>query len=132
MVDVKKFLEQFNVTLELPFPPSINHYWRVQDKTWYITKEGMAFRYHVMSLRPPGFRMILDKIRLTLDVHAPDRRRRDLDNLCKATLDALQHAKIYKDDFQIDQLIVTRRDTCKPGKVIAHVEILDAKFNPID
>ena len=49
-----------------------------------------------------------------MDAFPPDRRRRDLDNLQKPTLDALQHAGIYEDDSQID-LLVTQRCEVVPG-----------------
>ena len=51
---------------------------------------------------------------------APDRRKRDLDNLLKATLDALTHAKVWHDDGQIDRLEVERAG---PDKKNARLEI---------
>lgn len=51
----------------------------------------------------------------------PDRRIRDLDNIKKALLDSLTHAGVYKDDFQIDDLRVVRREVVKGGYVIVHV-----------
>jgi crossover junction endodeoxyribonuclease RusA len=47
-----------------------------------------------------------------MDAFPPDRRRRDLDNIQKPVLDALQHARVYQDDSQVD-LLVTRR--CGPA-----------------
>jgi len=46
------------------------------------------------------------KGRLIVEIEAyqPDKRRRDLDNLLKAPLDALAHAGVYKDDSQIADL----------------------------
>ena len=38
----------------------------------------------------------------------PDKRRRDLDNLLKATLDSLTHAGVWSDDSQIDALSIRR------------------------
>ena len=48
----------------------------------------------------------------------PDLRRRDLDNLLKPTLDALQHAGVYEDDSQVD-LLMTRRGGVVPGGRLA-------------
>jgi len=52
-----------------------------------------------------------DRIRMCVEVYPPDKRRRDLDNLMKATADSLQHAQVYPDDSQIDDLRIIRMPT---------------------
>jgi len=47
----------------------------------------------------------------------PDRRRRDLDNLQKALLDAVVAARVIEDDSNIDDLRVTRGPVFEHGKV---------------
>jgi hypothetical protein len=59
-------------------------------------------------------RPIAGRLAVTIDVHPPDRRRRDLDNALKALLDALQHGGAYHDDAQIDDLHI-RRGACVSG-----------------
>jgi crossover junction endodeoxyribonuclease RusA len=56
--------------------------------------------------------------RLQLDVvlHPGDARVRDIDNSLKALLDSLSHAGVYKDDSQIDRLIVSRGEIVKGGR----------------
>jgi crossover junction endodeoxyribonuclease RusA len=54
-------------------------------------------------------------------VHPPDRRRRDLDNILKALLDALQYGGAYQDDSQIDSLQVVRSKSVPGGKVMVLV-----------
>ncbi len=103
--------------LELPYPPSINHYWRHFRGRTVISREGRTFRENVLALlaardnggprKPPTG----GRIALCMDAFPPDRRRRDLDNIQKPVLDALEHAGVYEDDSQID-LLVTRR--CPP------------------
>jgi len=58
---------------------------------------------------------------MTIDVYPPDKRKRDLDNICKNLLDSLQKAQIYPDDNQIDLLIIQRKEVVKGGKL--HVSI---------
>lgn len=53
-----------------------------------------------------------------LDFLLPDNHRRDLDNLSKAVLDAL-NGILWKDDNQITKLIITKRlEKSNPGVII--------------
>lgn len=54
---------------------------------------------------------------MTITANAPDLRKRDLDNLLKQTLDALQHAGIFKDDGQIDQILIRRGIKASAGNL---------------
>jgi crossover junction endodeoxyribonuclease RusA len=50
-------------------------------------------------------------------VYPPDRRRRDIDNVLKAILDALQRAGVYNDDSQISRLYIERCEPVRGGAV---------------
>lgn len=65
------------------------------------------------------------RLRLELFVYPPDNKRRDLDNLCKATLDALQYAGIFADDFHIQQLYIERREIRKHGEIEFVLELIN-------
>lgn len=41
---------------------------------------------------------------VTLYVYWPDRRRRDLDNVCKAVLDGMNGSGVYADDRQVTEM----------------------------
>lgn len=103
------------LTITLPFPPSVNRYWRAINGRNVLSAEGRQYRLKVSSLcyRVSGF----DNRRLEVIIVAnpPDNRRRDLDNLCKATLDCMQHAGLYDDDSQIDRLTIARGAVVKGG-----------------
>jgi Holliday junction resolvase RusA-like endonuclease len=45
-------------------------------------------------------------VALSIVAHPPNRRKRDLDNLLKAPLDAMAHAGVYDDDGQIVRLSI--------------------------
>ncbi len=103
----------------LPFPPSINHYYRRVGPRTLISREGRAFRKTVISnLRHQQIQTLDGRLLVTITVFPPDRRRRDLDNLLKSTLDALQHAGVYKDDSQIDSLEIHRGPIKPEGSLL--------------
>jgi crossover junction endodeoxyribonuclease RusA len=56
-------------------------------------------------------------LKVELLAHPPDRRRRDLDNLQKALLDAVVAAGVIEDDSNIDDLRVVRGPVFPGGKV---------------
>ena len=107
------------MALTLPYPPSINHYWRRVGPRTLISREGRAFRRNVCALLGGGGRRppLGGRIALAMDAFPPDHRRRDLDNIAKPVLDALEHAGIYLDDSQIDLLLTRRREIVKGGNL---------------
>lgn len=112
---------------ELPYPPSINHYWRRVGRRTLISREGRRYRKEVMALlAAQRARMIAGRLFVRVTMHPPDRRKRDLDNLAKAVLDALQHGRALYDDSQIDELVIRRGKVVPNGKTIVEiVEIAD-------
>lgn len=105
------------LTFELPWPPSVNRYYRHVGFKTLLSREGRIFRKEVCALLGGGsFRKppMEGRIALCMDAFPPDRRVRDLDNLQKGVLDSIQQAGVYRDDSQID-LLLTRRRTVVPG-----------------
>ena len=92
------------ITLELPFPPSVNTYWRRVNGKTLISAKGRAYAAQVawMTRRsarfPAGIRAAV-----VVEAFMPDRRMRDLDNLFKSLLDALVKAGVLVDDSVIDE-----------------------------
>jgi len=66
-----------------------------------------------------------------MDAFPPDRRRRDLDNIAKPVLDALEHAGVYLDDSQIDLLLTQRREIVRGGKLNVRVNELPLRRCPL-
>ena len=120
------------IELELPYPPSINTYYRRVGPKTLISREGRAFRQMVCALLAGSGRPPYDgRLALCMDAFPPDRRRRDLDNIQKASCDALEHAGIYQDDSQIDLLITRRREVVRHGRLEVTVETLPLRRCPL-
>jgi crossover junction endodeoxyribonuclease RusA len=60
-------------------------------------------------------------VAVALHLYPPDYRRRDLDNVIKAVLDALVLGGLLKDDSQVVELRVVKYSPQKPGQVLVEV-----------
>lgn len=108
----------------LPFPPSVNRLWRMvmvgRAPRLLLSAEGRAYRVQAgkalleqwVPIRP-----LTGRLGLYIEAFPPDRRARDLDNLCKGLLDALQHSGAIRNDADIDDLHIVRRRTMDEGQV---------------
>lgn len=107
------------VTLWLPWPPTINSYYKPVRSALYLSKKGRQYRELVEEyVNEQIEEMNLDE-RLLIETtwFPPDHRARDLDNYNKALLDALTHCKLWDDDSLIDQHFQYRGETIKGGAV---------------
>lgn len=127
------------LVLTLPYPPSVNHYWRsavIQGHVAvHISAEGKEYRKTVKALLWAHERVHFGEslVRVDILVNPPDRARRDLDNLPKSLFDALSDEKdkrtgiwidsgIWRDDVQVDDYRIRRGPPVKEGRVIVTIE----------
>lgn len=120
-------------TVTLPWPPSTNRIWRnvaVKGKPrTLLSEEGRRYRTNAAQMCMLGGvnnRQLAGRLAVSLVACPPDRRARDLDNILKATLDALTHAGVWNDDSQIDLLTVQRGQVVKGGGVQVTISIKEA------
>ena len=120
--------ENLSTELTLPWPPTVNTYWRVRVNgkypTFFVAQDGIRYRRNVQGyclawkVKP-----IKGRVRIVVDAYPPDRRVRDLDNVLKALLDSLRYGGAYLDDGQIDHLTVIRREKDgNGGRVVVRLE----------
>ena len=116
-------------SVQLPWPPTLNHNTLPNGRGGRIlTAEHKTFRrevwYACNQARVPAF----GNARLMVQILAfpPDRRARDLDNLVKPVLDALQKAGVYVNDAQVDEISISRRERREQACVIVGVSSLEA------
>lgn len=102
--------------VELPYPPSVNHYYRRIGSRTIISREGRRYRQKVIAaLAGLGLKTLEGPLEVYIALFPPDRRRRDIDNTQKALLDSLQHGGAYRDDSQIKKLVAEMHDDIVPG-----------------
>lgn len=106
-----------HILLDLPYPPSVNHYWGQVGTRKFIGKKGQEFRLAVAEACADAKVQAMEG-RLTVHValYPPDKRKRDIDNVLKSLLDACEHAGCFENDNQIDELYIIRQEVRKGGK----------------
>jgi len=116
-----------SISLIIPYPPSVNNYWRHTRTGHYLSKRGRDYKTMIKQIIWfQGVREALKgRIQITILMYPPDNRIRDIDNVLKATLDALGDAGLYEDDSQIDKLIIIRKVPIKGGKLGISVDHLE-------
>ncbi|WP_337037796.1 MULTISPECIES: RusA family crossover junction endodeoxyribonuclease [Pseudescherichia] len=119
----------------LPFPPSVNTYWRAPNK-------GPLAGRHLISAKGRAYQSadcaaIVEQLRrlpkptstpaaVEIILFPPDARRRDIDNYNKALFDALTHAGVWEDDSQVKRMLVEWGPVTSKGRV----EITISKYEP--
>lgn len=131
------------IVVRLPYPPSLNHYYRHivvgGQARVLISAEGrayigMAAQFCMLQRAPKG---ITGRLAVVIDAHEPlyDKNGarlgavRDMDNFFKPVLDALKaprkdkdkHYGVYQDDRQIDDLHIRRGPRCPKGEVVVTI-----------
>jgi crossover junction endodeoxyribonuclease RusA len=118
------------IEFELPFPPSSNTYYRSvrmgQSCRVLLSKRGREYKEEVkkiMFYQRKKFGLPAEgRLSVSVRLHAPNRRKYDIDNRIKALSDALQFAEVFADDEAIDRLLVTRNGIIKGGLAVVTIE----------
>ena len=115
------------IFLTLPFPPSMNTYWRNFRGRMVLSQKGREFKAavadYVVEYRVP--KLGDSKLRISMVLFPRDKRKIDIDNRIKSVLDALQDAGVFDDDFQVDELSIVRGKPIKGGAIRVLIEEID-------
>lgn len=137
MIELSETQLFFKATL--PMPPSVNHYWsksvkQAKGKQYVhvrLSDRASKFRNDVVAQvaeiaqRHGSIRTHNGRIKAVVTLHGATKRSFDVDNYGKGLFDALTYSKVYKDDSQIDEMIVKRGEVIKGGRV--DVELYELK-----
>ena len=111
------------LTLDLPYPPSLNRYYRSFGGRVVISREGRRYTDSVVSiLSSCGMTAMRRKVRMRIDVYPPDARRRDIDNILKCLLDSLVKGGALEDDSLIRGLSIEMREPMHDIGGMVHLE----------
>lgn len=111
------------ISIELPWPPSVNRYYRHVGPRVLISREGRRYRMMCVSRLGGVFPKLEGKVKLTGEFYPPDARKRDLDNVLKCMIDSLVHAGLMRDDSQIKHIDVQMMSPIPPeGAVYIKLE----------
>jgi len=116
------------IILNLPFPPSVNTYYRRGAHATYMSKQGREYKAKVADYIVESGTPKLGAARLALDIvlWPKDKRKYDIDNRIKALLDSLQDAGVFDDDEQIDQINIFRGSgEVKGGQAKVMIEVIE-------
>ena len=107
---------------DVPWPPSVHRYWRHGRGRVYLAPAGRQFIELVRNAMPLFHEpWETEDIKLVVLAHPPDRRRRDLDNILKALLDALEKGSVFRDDSQVKHISAKMLEPIKGGLV--HIKV---------
>ena len=115
--------------LELPYPPTVNTMYATFNGRRIKSAKGRAYQATIMAIlslmKLPDFGN--KRLSVTVWVHPPDRRKRDLANIDKALMDSLVAGGLFNDDSQIDELRFIRQpvDPKKQGWVRVQINTFD-------
>lgn len=109
--------------LILPYPPTANKYYRSVmingSLRMLISAKGISYRESVYALCldvKNDFQWPLTgRLGVKVVLRRKDRRSYDIDNFVKALLDSLEHAGVFENDSQIDQLHIIRGPVVSDG-----------------
>lgn len=124
--------------LILPFPPSVNTYWRAPNKgplkgRHLISAAGRKYQSEACAAIIEQLRRLpkpsSEPASVEVILYPPDARRRDIDNYNKALFDALTHAGVWEDDSQVKRLLVEWGPIVKGGRVDVTITLLNKVMN---
>jgi crossover junction endodeoxyribonuclease RusA len=103
------------VTVNLPYPPSVNALYGSHGNRRFIRPRGVQFKKEVAAICAglPSFGS--QPIELNIILFPRDKRLMDISNSIKGLEDALQDAGLFDNDQQVCKITIERGEKIKGG-----------------
>jgi Holliday junction resolvase RusA-like endonuclease len=106
-------------------PPSMNAYWRSVCRNGrpivYLSKKGSEFKKALSFIAKSKIKEpFKDKVCVFIEYHTTGAVGKDIDNILKPVLDAM-NGIVYVDDKQIEELSVKKITKCRENKLVIKV-----------
>lgn len=123
------------MTLALPFPPSLNNYWKRNGRHVYLSAAAQRFKQLTAIAVKQAWTQyahlpFVGDVSVQMQLYLPDRRKRDVDNYPKGVLDALTSAGIWEDDVQVREMTVRKSEfhrSMKEGQCVVMIAEYEGK-----
>jgi crossover junction endodeoxyribonuclease RusA len=98
-----------------------------------VSKKGQAFRSAVcLTLMRARVRPLEGPLLMKIRLYPPDKRKRDIDNIQKPLLDALEKGGAFYNDCQIKLLTTMMCEPVRGGKTVVCIKILKKNNRDIE
>lgn len=114
--------------LTLPWPPSVNGYWRSFRGRQIISKRGREYVKKVDELMRElnlHGEKIEGSLSVSIKLNPPTLRSYDVDNFNKGVFDALSKCGFWLDDSQVQRLVIEKGSKTKGGNTEVTVSVYD-------
>lgn len=117
--------------LTLPFPPSVNTYWRTilrgRRPAAILSQRAREYKDEVLVAvkAQDAQKRFCGRLRVLVDLYPPTNRKFDIDNRPKGLFDAMAEAGVFEDDEQIDEMLVYKhaKDAANPRAEVVIEEL---------
>jgi len=110
---------------KMPWPPSVNGYWKPFRNRLIISKRGREYRKQaIFALQNLSlYNIYIDfELSVKLILNPPTLRKYDIDNFQKALFDAFTHGGLWVDDVCVVELLILKGKKTKNGNVEVFIE----------
>jgi Holliday junction resolvase RusA-like endonuclease len=111
-------------------PISVNCMYRIYKNRLIVSKRGREYKKQMKQHVDEALSNIIDfepiagKVKIKIDLHFKDGRKRDLDNHIKSLIDCLKNV-LFGDDDMIYEMIVTKQIRCAVDKTEIEITRLE-------
>lgn len=115
------------IEFKMPWPPSVNGYWKPFNNRLILSAKGRKYRgsavAQLIDLKLYN-KNLSQSLSVELVLNPPTLARYDIDNFNKALFDALSHGKFWLDDEQVVKLTISKGVKTKDGNIELKVTAL--------